>query len=241
MKKPVIGISGSFIIDNGGSFPGYRRSYVNEDYVNSVIKNGGIPYIIPFSLDKEIILEQIKNVDGLILSGGHDVTPKFYKEEPMQKLGGISQDRDIFDFELLRNAKELNKPVLGICRGFQIMNVYFGGNLYQDLSYDKNVFIKHDQVNSPSMVSHSIDVTKDSLLESLIGNDNVMVNSFHHQIVKDVAKGFEIGAKSKDGVVESIENKDLRMIGVQWHPEMLHNSVEIMNELFKFVIKEATK
>lgn len=104
MKKPVIGISGSVIIDGGGNFPGYRRSYVNEDYVYSVIKNGGIPYIIPFNEDEEVIGMQMEHVDGLILSGGHDVTPRFYGQEPLIKLGGVYPERDTFDFRLLENA-----------------------------------------------------------------------------------------------------------------------------------------
>ena len=114
MSKPIIGISGSIIIDGSGNFPGYRRSYVNEDYVKSVIKNGGIPYIIPMNSSEEVIKEQIQNVDGLILSGGHDVTPRFYNQEPHKNLGGILPERDVFDFNLVKFAIEKNIPILGI-------------------------------------------------------------------------------------------------------------------------------
>ena len=131
--KPIIGISGSVIIDDSGIFPGYRRSYVNEDYVDSVIQNGGIPYIIPFNENEEVIKEQLLNVQGLILSGGHDVDPHNYKEEPEQKLGDIWPERDQFDMLLLKLAEENGVPVLGICRGAQIINVYHGGTLIPNI------------------------------------------------------------------------------------------------------------
>ncbi len=106
MDKPIIGISGSEIIDEGGMFPGYRRSYVNEDYVDSVVKNGGIPFIIPFTENDEVIKEQLDHVQGLILSGGHDVDPHLYNEEPLQKLGTTWPERDHFDMLLLKLAEE---------------------------------------------------------------------------------------------------------------------------------------
>ena len=114
MTKPIIGISGSVIIDDGGIFPGYHRSYVNEDYVDSVVQNGGVPYIIPFTENDEVIREQLNHVQGLILSGGHDVDPRFYGEEPMQKIGATWPERDHFDMRLLKLAEENGIPVLGI-------------------------------------------------------------------------------------------------------------------------------
>ena len=122
MTKPLIGVSGSVIIDDGGIFPGYHRSYVNEDYIDSVVKNGGVPFIIPFTEDDDVIKQQLDNVQGLILSGGHDVDPHLYGEEPEQKLGKTWPARDRFDMRLLKLAEEKGIPVLGICRGAQIIN-----------------------------------------------------------------------------------------------------------------------
>lgn len=241
MKKPVIGISGSVIIDGGGNFPGYRRSYVNEDYVYSVIKNGGIPYIIPFNEDEEVIRMQMEHVDGLILSGGHDVTPRFYGQEPLIKLGGVYPERDTFDFRLLENAVKAGKPVLGICRGFQVINAYFKGTIFQDLSFKEGVKVKHDQVHTPSMTSHSIKINEGTLLHELFKKDTTYVNSFHHQILDKVAEGFTVGAMSTDGVVEAIENKEKNILAVQWHPEMLHRSTPEMNVLFSDLIEKAGK
>lgn len=240
MKKPVIGISGSIIVDSGGMFPGYKRSYVNNDYVASVIKNGGIPLIIPFNTDDELISEQISCIDALILTGGHDVDPFLYGEEPSQKLGEIFPERDSFDFTLIKYAKEKNIPILGICRGYQIINVYHGGSLYQDLSYKNDCFVKHWQAHSSELVTHTVNIDKDSKLYSMFDSEEIRVNSFHHQILKDIPDNFRATAHAKDGVIEAIEAQDYRyLVAVQWHPEMLHNSVEKMNNIFKSLIEEA--
>ena len=240
MRKPVIGISGSIIFDGSGNFAGYRRSYVNEDYVQSVIKNGGIPYIIPMNADDEVIKQQIENIDALILSGGQDVNPLLYNEQPHRGLGGILPERDYFDYKLIDFAKQKNIPILGICRGFQILNVYHGGTLYQDLSAYKESFIKHDQVNNPSVATHTVDIVKGTKLHAMFNEDVVMVNSFHHQIIKDVPKGFKVSAIASDKVIEAIEAEgDTFIVAVQWHPEMLHRTEEKMNLLFKTLIDHA--
>ena len=241
MKKPVIGISGSLIIDDSGSFAGYKRSYVNNDYILSVIKNGGIPFIIPFNENEEVIKAQMEMIDGLLLSGGQDVAPRNYGEEPTPKLGDIFPERDDFEYGLLKAALEAKKPVLGICRGSQIINTYFNGSLYQDLSYIGVEVLKHNQVNSPSMVTHSVTVDKNSKLYEIFGEEKIMVNSFHHQAVKKVGEGLLKVASAPDGVIEAIEKPDYPfLVAVQWHPEMLQNSVDMMNKLFLRFIEEAS-
>lgn len=242
MKKPIIGISGSIFEEPSGMFPGYKKAYVNHDYVSSVIKNGGVPILIPLTDDENLIESQINLIDGLILSGGHDVSPKFYNEEPLQKLGEIMPERDTFDFNLIKFAKAKNIPILGICRGYQILNVYHGGSLHQDLSYDKNCYVKHWQAHSPKLVTHTVNTVSGTKLSKLFDKEEFQVNSFHHQIIKDVAPSLIVSAISKDGVVEALESEDYPfLLGVQWHPEMLHESVEEMNVLFSSLIKEAKK
>ncbi|AWZ48505.1 gamma-glutamyl-gamma-aminobutyrate hydrolase [Clostridiaceae bacterium 14S0207] len=241
MRKPVIGISGSLIIDNGGMFPGYERSYVNNDYVQSVINAGGIPFIIPFSQDKEVAEMTVEHIDGLILSGGHDVYPVNYNEEPEQKLGVVFPERDEFDFALLDAAEKRNIPVLGICRGFQIINVAHGGTLYQDLSYRDEKCIKHSQGHTPSLATHSVKVEKDSSFGKIFGTD-IRINSFHHQVVKEVGSSLKAVAFAKDGVVEAIESSEGKLIfGTQWHPEMMAAKEEKMLNLFKYIIDLAKK
>lgn len=238
MTKPIIGISGSVIIDNGGIFPGYRRSYVNEDYVDSVVQNGGVPFIIPFTEDDEVISGQIDQIQGLILSGGHDVDPHLYGEELLPKIGTIWPARDQFDMKLLKLAEEKGIPVLGVCRGAQIINVAHGGSLYQDISYRKELTYKHMQGHTPDLPTHQMSVAADSKLAKVLGKTRFMVNSFHHQLIKDVAPDLKAVAKSDDGVVEGLENAAGNVLAVQWHPEMLHRNQQVafMNNLFKFVV-----
>ena len=237
--KPVIGISGSVIIDDGGIFPGYHRSYVNDDYIDSVVQNGGIPFIIPFNQDAEVIQAQMENVQGLILSGGHDVDPHNYGEEPEQKLGNIWPERDKFDMLLLKLAEKKHIPVLGICRGAQIINVAHGGTLYQDLSYRPEKTLKHSQGQTPTLVTHTVKTVKGSKIADLLETDSLQTNSFHHQLLKDIAPDFKVSARCVDGVVVGIENKDASVSGVQWHPEMLHRVSKVQNNLFKYVIDNA--
>lgn len=242
MKKPIIGISTSVIIETSNPFSGYERIYVNKDYVDAVIKNGAIPLMIPFTDDINVIKEQIKSIDGLILSGGHDVYPINYNEEPSQKLGQVFPERDLFDMTLLSEAKKLNLPILGICRGMQLINVAEGGSLYQDLSYIPGEVIKHSQNDKPYYKTHSLILEKGTKLHEIMGLDSCLINSFHHQTVKDVAPGFVVSGRAKDGVVEAIESINYSfLIGLQWHPEMLHKNDELANNIFKALISNASK
>lgn len=239
-NKIVVGISGSVIVDQGGIFPGYRRSYVNEDYVLSVIANGGVPFILPVTTDESIIESYIDNIDALILSGGHDIFPLNYSDQPLQKIGEVYPDRDNYDFKLLELAIRKDIPILGICRGFQIINVFHGGSLYQDLSYRDEETFKHNQGHSSDLVTHTIHIKKDSKLFLLLEDEKILVNSFHHQIVKEVGDDLEVSAQAEDGVVEAIEHKSYKfMLGVQWHPEMLHKKEKLMNNIFKELIDQA--
>lgn len=236
--KPVIGISGSFLINNGGTFVGYKRSYLNDDYIKSVINSGGVPIILPFNESYETTIEMIKLVDGVILSGGHDVDPIHYGEEPLLKLGMTSPERDEFDMAIYKEAIRLKKPVMGICRGFQLINVINGGSLYQDLSYADFVKINHDQRDGSDRLTHSIKVENEKFLKNVV-DGKYRVNSFHHQILKKVADGFEISATAEDGVIEGIQkiNDEEFVIGFQWHPEMLSSTDENAKYIFDEFIK----
>lgn len=241
MTKPIIGISGSRLIDQQGPFPGYHRSYVNEDYVDSVIQNGGIPYIIPFNEDSEVTIAQVANVDGLILSGGHDIDPRLYGEESLLQIGEIWPQRDAFDLLLLKEAEKRHKPVLGICRGAQLLNVAHGGSLYQDINYRDEPTFKHNQGHTANLETQTIILAPDSYLVNLFGEEQLSVNSFHHQLIKAVGKDLRPVAKAKDGVIEAIENGDGSVLGVQWHPEMLHCSDQKVNKLFSDLITKSMK
>ena len=238
--KKTIGISGSMIIDNSGNFPGYKRSYVNDDYIKAVIKSGAIPYIIPVNTDENIIKEQVKILDGLILSGGHDVNPLTFKEEPNKLLGDLYPDRDKFDLTLIKEATNFNIPILGICRGHQILNVAHGGSLYQDISLCENTYIKHNQQKLQQEGTHTINIEKNSILYSILG-DTEIINSFHHMAIKKIGNGFKAVAYSKDNVIEAIERREPFALGLQWHPEMMALSNENMLNIFTYFISQCKK
>lgn len=241
MRVPIIGISGSIMKDDGGMFPGYKRAYVNDDYIQAVLNAGGIPIILPIVDDAEKIKEVVGKIDGLLLSGGHDVNPLLYGEEPDTKTTEIFPRRDAYDFELIKCAEERNIPVMGVCRGMQIMNTYYKGSNYQDNGYKEGAYIKHWQGHTPDMATHNIEVEKGTKLAEIIG-DQLLVNSFHHQSVKKVAEGFVAAAKAKDGIIEAIEKKGEHWcIGLQFHPEMMAASNESMKNLFKKFVEESSK
>lgn len=241
MTKPVIGILGSLFIMEGGMFPGLERAYVNNDYVEAVEKAGGVPLIIPVTFDESVIENQIKNVDGVILSGGYDVNPLCYNEEPRQKLGFIFPQIDEYHLKAIEFSKKYHKPLLGICRGMQIINVAFGGSLYQDLTYVDGCFVQHMQISKRDAPGHSVEIMEDSSLFEILG-DKITTNSFHHQCLNKVAPGFKIAALAKDGIIEAIESSDEDFIlGIQWHPEMMAQNSEAMLNIFKLLINGQIK
>lgn len=242
MRKPIIGISSSTIIEkNSDIFSGYERTYVNDDYVSSVTRAGGVAVILPIVESPEDIKEMVGMLDGLILMGGHDVDPIQYNEEPTSKIGAIYPKRDRFDLTLVKEAFEKEIPILGICRGHQIINVAFGGSLYQDLSFVQGYSLDHVQKGNYYDPIHSIDVKNGTKLNSLVGN-TMRVNSFHHLAVKDLAENFVVSAVSKDNIVEAIEyNGDKYVMGVQFHPEMMSSRSEQAQNIFNGLVNESIK
>ena len=240
-RRPIIGISSSVIVDEAGSFAGYKRAYVNKDYVDAVVRAGGVPLIIPFTTNKEVIISQAQLIDGLILSGGHDISPYNYGQEPSQKLGETFPERDTYEMILLEESKKRDIPILGICRGFQLINVAAGGTLYQDLSLIPGNILKHNQVSNPTLKTHKIEIKENSFISSIFGKET-MVNSFHHQAIDKVADDFIVVARASDGVVEAIEHKTYKfLVAVQWHPEMLAVNCEKARVLFSKFVEEAKK
>lgn len=241
MEKPLIGIAGNILIMEGGMFPGLYRSYVNHDYIISIEKSGGIPVILPVNSEGDELAKILSRLDGIVLSGGSDIDPLLYGEEPLPRQGFVFKDVDEFYIKLIHKAAQVHLPILGICKGIQAMNVAYGGTLYQDLEVQKGDVYKHTQQTPREIPTHSISVKKGSYLSSL--GETILVNSFHHQAIKDVAPGFEVTAYAKDGVIEAIERtNDGFMLGVQWHPEMMaSHDDEIMRKLFTGFIEVCQK
>lgn len=236
--KPLIGVLSNLSIIESGSSIGLERIYVAKSYVKAIEMSGAVPIIIPVNTNKENIRRQIEAVDGVIISGGSDVNPTLYNEEPAKELGFIHPEIDEFDIEAIKVALELKKPILGICRGLQVLNVALGGNLYQDLSYRDCSFIKHVQDTKPYLGTHYIEIKEGSILSDVLGR-KILVNTYHHQSIKELGEGLEIIAYSNDGIAEAIQKSgDTFVLGVQWHPEMMFEKDEKMLNLFKKFIGE---
>ncbi|MDD4600936.1 putative glutamine amidotransferase [bioreactor metagenome] len=234
MRKPVIGITANVLtLDNGA-----ERAAISTDYVKAVELAGGVPILLPVVTDTTVIFQQVKLIDGLILSGGYDIDPLLFGEQPADKLGYISPERDHHEIQLVKAASDEKMPILGICRGIQLMNIAFGGTIYQDLT-DVPKVIKHMQNAKKHVPTHTVELVEDSILGNFFGS-SIVVNSFHHQAVKNVAPGFVIAAWTADGVIEAIENPTSDFFaGVQWHPEMMIESQPLMMDFFKRFIVAA--
>lgn len=216
---------------------------LNNNYINAVLDAGGIPVIIPTIREDEDYDIYLDKLDGLIFSGGIDVSPLRYKESPLKEINRISSVRDGYELKLFKKAYERKLPILGICRGSQLMNVALGGKLYQDINQQLPEAFGHSPKNmKSSQVFHSIKLKKDSSFYQIIGEEEIFVNSFHHQAVKELGQNLRAVAHAEDGIIEAIEARDDRfMIGVQFHPEGLQEEHPQLAKLFKAFIIEAAK
>lgn len=218
-------------------------SCIADTYVQAVLKAGGAPVLIPVITDIEALTVLVESLDGLVMSGGGDINPLYLQEEPVPQLQDADTYRDEYDFILLRLATNRQLPVMGICRGHQILNVAFGGSLYQDIySRSAGERLKHSQSMPREQVSHSVEVANiPSVLRGIAGeSDRLWVNSFHHQAVREVAPGFLETAVAADDLNEGIEHPERMRFGVQWHPEALAaNNDEQMLALFRRHVENA--
>ena len=233
MKIPKIAIAGGLTKDFRVEFAGGYYTKVNNNYPNAIFNAGGIPIILPLINDINIIQEQLSCCDGLLLPGGIDVNPLSYEELPKPLLGNTNSLVDWYHISLVKKAFEMDIPILGICRGCQVINVAFGGTLYQDISYATETQILHKQDSHLSERCHPIFIEKNSFIYDIFGS-NYLVNSAHHQSVKRIAPNFKTTAVSPDGIIEAIELVDEKIvIGIQWHPEMMASNDEITLKLFR--------
>ncbi|GHT72616.1 hypothetical protein AGMMS50262_01850 [Bacteroidia bacterium] len=218
------------------------KSCISNAYVNAVIRAGGVPVLIPLTNDEQVLEVVLSQIDGLILSGGGDIDASFFNEENHLSVTSCDKQRDFYDIYLAKRAVKKQLPVLGICRGHQVLNVVFDGSLIQDIpSQVPNSAIKHNQEEAREIGTHSVVIQSYSSLYQLFKKETISVNSFHHQAVKTIASGFEAVAYSEDGIIEAIESTEGQsVLGVQWHPENLTEvEKDTMLPLFKHVVSEA--
>ena len=241
MKKPRIGIAGNIFAMESGPVPGIERAYVNDDYIQALEKAGGVPILLPVVNHEECILTQIESCSGLLFPGGQDIHPKYYANEAHFPLEDVNSRVDEYQLKLIRSALESGKPILGICRGHQLLNVACGGTLLQDLSEAPDRCLNHSQNGEQNEIMHQVRTSSGSPLEHLLGSE-FWVNSNHHQVIRDVGAGLTVIATAPDGVIEAVlmRNRDF-VLGVQWHPEKMVVKSDQMMVLFEQLVKATIK
>ena len=232
-KHPLIGITGNF---------GEKGLELAEGYYRSVLEAGGTPVAIPPHSDKEALVTLLDTLDGIIFSGGGDINPLLLGEEPIPQLHGVCPERDEPELLLMREAFHRQIPILGICRGIQVMAAALGGKVYQDIYAQKEGLLKHSQEMPRHFASHTVCIKEDSVLHSAFGGKpTIRVNSFHHQAVSDPGPHLQVSALSPDGIIEAVEsNEHKAVLGVQWHPEcFIMAGDRSMMAVFRWLITEA--
>lgn len=212
---------------------------LHNEYVCAVRAAGGVPFLLPSLDSPELITVYYNQLDGFIFSGGCDLDPYYYSEEPLENLGEINPQRDAFEMALARLVLAGNKPALGICRGMQVLNVAAGGTLYQDIKGVSE--LQHNQQAPRWYPIHTVRVEPGSHMFRLTGQESFLVNSFHHQMVRQVGQGLKAVAWSKDGLIEGLESsgEDQKIMAVQWHPECNRAGEGISAALFKNLVESA--
>ena len=215
---PLVGAQGLVvgIVDNCSASD---DGQMNSSYCTVLKKGGNEPVFIACSLDSIALRRQLEKLDVVFLTGGEDVNPARYGEEPSPYLGTVHEVRDTFEYRVLTEAVKMRIPIFGTCRGEQMINVFFGGTLYQDIPSEIPTAHSHWK-------KHQVRLKKHSRLCKVLGTKTILTNSTHHQAVKDVAPGFRVVATSEDGVVEAIESKKYHVAAVQFHPEVMWDDDE---------------
>lgn len=231
----IIGVTCSWDDDN-------EKYSVHSLYLKAVAAAGGIPLVVPDCAGENGLPELLRVLDGLLLTGGGDVDPAYFGEEPIPSCGEIAPLRDAFEVGLVRMALAANLPVLGICRGAQVLNIAAGGSIYQDINTQIKGCLKHSQQAPYWAATHNIEIREGTLLRSIFQEGVVRVNSFHHQAVRDPAPGFVVSALAGDGVVEAVESPSHRFVlGVQCHPEGMWEKDRRFLKLFVALVEACAK
>lgn len=232
-KLPLIGIA---------TVSGNMQSSVPDLYIDAILKAGGSPVLIPVIYDIKALGSLISTLDGVLIPGGYDVNPLFFGDEPIPQLTYVDTYLDLCDFTVVRLAADLGLPIMGVCRGHQVVNVAFGGSVYQDIYTErKETWIRHEQNQPRYQPSHTVRLTDyDSYLKSIFGKETIWVNSFHHQALKKVGNDFVVTAVSPDGIIEGTQHSNRPIFTVQWHPEgLIDDNDEQMLSIYKVLIDNA--
>lgn len=227
MKKPVIGLIP--LVDEG------RDSFwMLPGYMNGIARAGGIGVMLPLTGEREDLEEILSRFDGFLLTGGHDVSPALYGQEKTDLCGDCCEGRDTMEKQLLLGALAMDKPVLGICRGLQLMNVVMGGTLYQDIPAQFPSDTNHRMAAPYGRAEHPVHIAKDSTFAALGLPETIGVNTCHHQGIRDLAPDLKIMGTAPDGLVEAVYHPGKRYAcAVQWHPEFFPVEDGVSSLIFK--------
>ena len=239
MSAPRIAVSGVL-----RTWDGAERTGVNAAYVRSVLAAGGVPLVLSPLLGPSYAARALDGADGLLLAGGEDVHPALYRAEPSPRLNPPSRERDLFELALFAVARQRELPVLGICRGIQLINVGLGGTLYQDLPSERPGPVAHDSGTARDDRSHAVELKPGSRAAEALGGASLTVNSFHHQAVDRLADGLIASGWSADGLIEAVESPADApwLLAVQWHPEEMHADVRAPERgLFRALVQAVAR
>jgi putative glutamine amidotransferase len=237
MSAPRIGVSGVV-----RAWDGNERTGVNAAYLRSVLAAGGVPIILSPVLGPSYAMRALDGVDGLVLTGGEDIHPAWYGAEPSPHLHTPDRERDLFELALFAAARQRELPILGICRGIQLVNVGLGGTLFQDLPSERPGPVAHDPGSARDARSHAIRLQAGSRAAAALGATELTVNSFHHQAVDRLAGGLVASGWSADGLIEAVESPPGApwLLAVQWHPEEMHADARAPERgLFRALVEAA--
>ena len=245
--RPVIGVTTQTLHAIHGIPEGLPESWVmNQRYFRAVMELGGVPWMIPLIPEDPATLREIfERLDGLLIPGGVDMDPQTYGEERTPLVGALDPARDATELQLTRWAMADGLPVLGLCRGAQVINVAAGGTLFQDIAAEIPGAQPHDLYPTKGFprthLAHQVQLTAGTRLRDAFGADSAPVNSMHHQSVKRLGDGLVVSAVAPDGVVEAVELADPGkfVVGVQWHPEVFERNAPAVQSLFDQFISEA--
>ena len=246
-RRPIIGISTQTLHSIDGIPEVLPESWVmNQRYSRVVAAAGGLPVMIPLLDEEEALRGLYDRMDGLLIPGGVDLDPATYGESPLPTCARLDPARDRVELQFARWAIAEGKPLFGLCRGLQVVNVALGGTLYQDIAAQRSDAIKHDYFPTAGFsrdhLAHQVTVASGSRLDELVGSAPLQVNSMHHQAVKDLAPGLVPTAAAPDGVIEALEIPgDRFLLGVQWHPESLTDRDPRMHRLLAGFVHAASR
>jgi len=231
-SKPVIGLSMGFLPEDPSrkEVSSKAVNYLKEEYSEAIVRAGGVPILIPNTISPGVFAERIHIFDGIVFTGGYDIEPRLYGERVKYPSVRYFPKRDELEFTLIEHFRG---PMLGICRGMQVVNIAFGGTLYQDLREEFKGGVDHGDWNRTT--EHEVLIEPQTILRKLVGEERIVVNSSHHQGIKVVAPAFRVCALARDGLVEAIELPKRHILAVQWHPESLRNRYS--DAIFEWLIR----